>query len=489
MARRELSLPRIDGPRIAGARVLLRVCESVTRAYSVERGVSLPPRMQFDLGAMVSVSCGAASAYAATADLRRESLQEAAVLAHRRATRLRDLMGEGHGLRAQFDGTPDGSPCREAAAGPVVLAVQHEVLDRLRALDAVLARDPRIVDRRASLRLTTASTRLFVDGEPIAHQQAHYVEPGLEASASDGTHVQTRSLGGRYNGLCRQGGIEVFDALVDDDSARRIADESIELLLAPDCPESVCDLLLAPDQMMLQVHESIGHPLELDRILGDERNFAGSSFVTLDMFGRYAYGSPLLDVSFAPDVPGEFASYAFDDEGTPAARVALIRRGILLRPLGGAASAARASALGHVVEPLACARASGWHRPAIDRMANLNVEPGTSRFDELVSAVENGVYMSTNASWSIDDARDKFQFGCEWGRVIRGGRLGHVVRNPNYRGRSADFWRGLVGVGDADTMQVHGTPFCGKGEPGQIVRVGHGSPACLFRGVEVFGGG
>jgi predicted Zn-dependent protease len=235
--------------------------------------------------------------------------------------------------------------------------------------------------------------------------------------------------------------------------------------------------------MVLQIHESIGHPLELDRILGDERNYAGTSFVTPDMFGSYRYGSALLNVSFDPTRAGEIASYAFDDDGTRAEKVLLIRNGILERPLGGALSQARAGLAG-----VANSRATGWHRPPIDRMANLNLEPGTSTLDDMIRAVERGVYMETNCSWSIDDSRNKFQFGCEWGRLIEDGALTGVVRKPNYRGVSASFWRSLAMVGDASTVEVLGTAFCGKGEPNQVIRVGHAAPPCLFRRVETFGG-
>ena len=224
---------------------------------------------------------------------------------------------------------------------------------------------------------------------------------------------------------------------------RRIADEALELVAAPNCPSGTMDVLLMPDQMILQIHESIGHPLELDRILGDERNFAGTSFVRPDMFGTYRYGSDLLDVTFDPTVPGQLASYGFDDDGTEATRQYLIRGGVLERGLGGALSQLRSGLPG-----VAASRACAWNRPAIDRMANLNVEPGTSSFAELIGAVEHGVYLETNNSWSIDDSRNKFQFGCEYGRLIRDGELTTVVRNPGYRGVSATFWRSLTGVGD-----------------------------------------
>jgi predicted Zn-dependent protease len=233
---------------------------------------------------------------------------------------------------------------------------------------------------------------------------------------------------------------------------------------------------------MLQIHESIGHPLELDRILGDERNYAGTSFVTLDMFGSYEYGSSLLNVIHDPTRAGEFATFAFDDDGSPAAREHLIREGLLLRPLGGTISAQRASLPG-----VSTARACSWNRPPIDRMSNLNLEPGQSSLEEMIASIDDGLLLATNVSWSIDDSRNKFQFGCEWGQRIRGGRLAEVVRDPNYRGVSATFWRSLAMVGSADTVEVLGTPFCGKGEPNQVIRVGHASPACKFSQVDVFG--
>jgi predicted Zn-dependent protease len=186
------------------------------------------------------------------------------------------------------------------------------------------------------------------------------------------------------------------------------------------------DVLLAPDQMILQIHESIGHPLELDRILGDERNYAGTSFVTPDMFGTYQYGSALLNITFDPTRLEQFVSYGFDDESQAAHREYLIRQGILVRALGGLTSQVRAALPG-----VANARACSWNRPPIDRMANLNLEPGDSSLAQMIASTENGMYLRTNCSWSIDDSRNKFQFGCEWGQLIENGALTTIVKNPN----------------------------------------------------------
>jgi len=308
------------------------------------------------------------------------------------------------------------------------------------------------------------------------------LEFDLSATAADGTNQQTRTFGG-MRGTCRQMGMEYFDKHEILANANRIGEQAIELLNAEDCPTGEMDLVIAPDQMMLQIHESIGHALEVDRILGDERNYAGWSFVKLEDFGALQYGSKLMNITFDPTLESEFASYAFDDGGLKATKEYLIKNGLLLRGLGGQESQIRSG-----LDGVANFRSSGWNRAPIDRMANINLEPGDSTFDELICRVESGVYMESNKSWSIDDYRNKFQFGCEYGRLIENGKLTKVVKNSNYRGISTPFWNSLIGVGNEDTFGIYGTPNCGKGEPNQVIRVGHASPACLFENIEVFGG-
>lgn len=479
-----LSLPRAPSP---GVRVAVRVVRDRSERLLVRRSIVHPIETGQDSGAMVTVWRTHGVGYCATADLGAASLQRAADVADHWA-QLSEQLGvfqhiDLHGL---LPTVPLPAVADEGAAEP--LPARSTLLDMLRAESAAMRTDARIVSWSARLNLTHREQQLWVDGQLRSAQSVRFVEPNLEATAAQGSVAQTRTLGGQYNGFCQQGGFEVIRASGLHGGGARIADEALQLLAAPPCPSGPLDLLLSPDQMMLQIHESIGHPLELDRILGDERNFAGTSFVTLDMFGRYAYGSPLLNVSFDPGVPRELAGYPADDDGERADKVWLIRDGVLQRPLGGALSRARAAAQGAVLEGTANSRSVGWHRAPIDRMANLNVEPGDATLEQMIGSVERGVMMRTNVSWSIDDARNKFQFGCEWGQLIEEGRLTTVVRNPGYRGISATFWRSLDAVGRADTVEVLGTPFCGKGEPGQVIRVGHASPSCLFRQVDVFGG-
>ncbi len=456
----------------------VRYVEETTETLTVRNDVALPPSFDADRGVMATVFADGGYGYAATSDLSpagvRAALERAAAWA--RAT-ARHAIADTRAFPRPAPRGDYASPSA-TAAGPS----RRDWLDLLRREVAAAAIDDRIVDREATMEIRTATHRLVTSAGGDATQRFRFLLPGLAVTAHAGGDTQTRTLHG-HRGICQQGGDEILRRFGYDGSGRRLADEAIEVVLAPNCPAGRMDVLLLPDQMVLQIHESIGHPLELDRILGDERNFAGTSFVTPEMFGSYRYGSELLNVTFDPSRHEELASYAFDDDGAAARREYLIRNGILERPLGGAISQQRSGLPG-----VANTRADGWNRPPIDRMANINLEPGDATLADLVAGVDHGVLMETNRSWSIDDSRNKFQFGCERGRVIEHGQLGGVVKNPNYRGISASFWRSLARVGDASTLQVLGTPHCGKGEPAQIIRVGHASPACVFTGVDVFGG-
>ncbi len=454
----------------------IRFSEARGEYLAVQRGVVEPVSTSIDAGVMVTIWDGGGCGYAATSDLTEAGLATAVARARQwaAATAGRTLLAE---------------PPLSHPVGSYLSPVQHswdattlaDRIDLLRRADEQLKIDDRIVNWAARLNRIDTDSLILTNGGGRVEQYTRNTYPGLTVTANEGSNTQTRTHGrGSFVG---QGGAEVLDRFDFDDAVNRIPVEAVQLLDAPNCPTGVMDVVLAPDQMILQIHESIGHPLELDRILGDERNYAGTSFVTTDMFGSYRYGSDLLNVTFDPTVEGQLAGYAFDDDATPASKQYLIRDGILERPLGGAQSQARAG-----IEGVANSRACSWNRPPIDRMANLNVEPGTESFDELIGGIENGVYLQTNNSWSIDDSRNKFQFSCEYGQRIENGELTEVVRNPSYRGISATFWRNLTGVGNTDTFTVMGTPNCGKGEPNQMVGTGHASPPCRFADIEVFGG-
>ncbi len=459
----------------------VRFSETRAEYLAVRQGVAQPPSTSVDAGAMITVWAGGGVGYAATSDLTESGLRAAArqAVAWARTTAGRTVAAAPPAV------DPVGS-----YHSPVIEPWDRTSLaDRLELLvetDAALDVDERIVDRVAALRRTDIDSLILTTGGGRVEQLTRNTFPTMYATANSGALTQTRTYGRNAN--VGQGGREVLDRFDFNRRAAEVGHEAIELLEADNCPTGTMDVVLAPDQMILQIHESIGHPLELDRILGDERNYAGTSFVTLDMFGSYRYGSDLLDVTFDPTIEGQLASYGFDDEGAVATKQYLIRNGILERPLGGAISQARAASQGVAVEGVANSRACSWNRPPIDRMANINVEPGTDSFEDLITGVEHGVFLQTNNSWSIDDSRNKFQFSCEYGRLITDGELGPVVRNPSYRGVSATFWRSLSGVGDPSTSQALGTPNCGKGEPNQVISTGHASPACRFSAIDVFGG-
>lgn len=463
--------PKVD-------RCSLRFMQEKHESVSVRQDVVQPVQKSTDAGVMVTVIDKGGMGYAATSDLSEAGLRRAFEQATDWARRTAGNMVLDVAKLPPVTATGDWSA---PVARPWESSPLPEKVDLLRAESARLKVDPRIVDWHASLSSVDMESLLLTSDGGRLHQRIRALIPFMHATASEGVEAQTRTFGGRA--FCQLGGLEVLDHFEFRQAAPRIGREALELLGAPDCPTGAMDLLLAPDQMILQIHESIGHPLELDRILGDERNYAGTSFVTPEMFGTYQYGSTLLNVTFDPTRQEQLASYAYDDEGTPATREYVIKDGLLVRPLGGRTSQVRTGLPG-----VANARSMSWNRPPIDRMANLNVEPGSSSMDDMVKAVERGVYMETNCSWSIDDSRNKFQFGCELGRLIEDGKLTTLVKKPNYRGISATFWRNLKMVGDRSTFKVMGTPNCGKGEPNQMIRVGHATPACLFAQVDVFGG-
>ena len=443
-----------------------------------QKGSLLPLRESITQGVMIQIMHNGGMGYGATADLTpsgvRKAYKSALLWAERSSGMLLDnLSFDYHIAKTGHYQTHCEIPWESVSLS--------DKIERVKKASQDLASGPHAADWLCSLWYQNIdSFYLCTKGSSISQHRTS-LTPQMSVTAHDKSGFQTRTFGGYA--YCAQAGLEHLDRLHFDNAAKEISLDSERLLKAENCPQGTMDIVLSPDQMILQIHESIGHPIELDRILGDERNYAGSSFVSKEMFGSYQYGSSLLNVVYDPAVKTQMASFAFDDEGEQAEKKSIIEDGILVRGLGGALSQKR---LG--VDGVACSRSVSWNRPPIDRMANLNLVPGQDTLEDLFSGVEKGVYMRTNNSWSIDDHRNKFQFGCEYGQLIENGKLTKIVKSPGYRGISANFWRNLTGVGDKDTALVMGTPFCGKGEPNQAIGVGHASPACRFSNVEVFGG-
>ncbi|MCP4131209.1 MAG: TldD/PmbA family protein [bacterium] len=455
----------------------LRFVRRQSEEVCVRQDVLQPLETLDDTGIMITVINEGGMGYAGTCDLTKPGLTKALEEAQHWA---KFSAGKSVVDYTKLDPKSPNGEYATPVKKPWETVPLKEKIDILKQQCARLNTDDRIVDWMVYLVNRKYETCFITGDGGKVYQAYNLLIPFMQAVANEGSETQIRSTGSRGG---KQGGLEILDDIGFYNAAPVLAEEALQLLSAPNCPEGTMDLVLDPDQMILQVHESIGHPLEIDRILGDERNYAGTSFVSPDMFGSYRYGSDLLNITFDPTVTDQFASYAFDDDGEAASKEYIIEKGILKRGLGSISSQARSGLMG-----VANSRATGWNRPPIDRMANLNLEPGSSSFDEIISSVEKGVYMKTNSSWSIDDSRNKFQFGCEWGQLIEKGKLTTVVKKPNYRGISANFWRNLAKTGSRETFEVMGTPNCGKGEPNQVIWVGHASPVCLFSDVAVFGG-
>ena len=303
---------------------------------------------------------------------------------------------------------------------------------------------------------------------------------GIEATAVSEGEVQLRSFPGSFRGHLEARGYEVVEAVDLAGHARQTAEEAVALLRAPECPATQTDVVLDGHQMMLQVHESVGHPTELDRVLGMEAAFAGTSFVSVADLGRLRYGSEHVNITSDATTPGGLGTYGFDDEGVAGQRVDLVREGVLA---GLQSSRETAAAMG-AERSNGTMRAEGWENFPLIRMTNVNLLPGGGSLEDLLSDVDDGIFMATNKSWSIDDKRKNFQFGCEIAWEIKRGRLGRMLKNPRYTGITPVFWGSCDAVAGPEEWRIWGTPNCGKGQPGQTMRVGHGTAPARFRKVS-----
>jgi TldD protein len=303
---------------------------------------------------------------------------------------------------------------------------------------------------------------------------------GIEAVAVGEGDVQRRSFPNSFRGHIAAAGWEHVAKLGLVEEAERTATEAVELLSAPECPSEVTTLVLDSGQMELQIHESIGHAVELDRVLGMEESYAGSSFVRPEDRGRLRYASPLVSITADATLSGGLGSFAWDDEGVPAQRMPILVDGVLQDFLSSRETASRIG-----VRSSGAMRADGWQNLPLIRMTNISIEPREGSLADIIGDTKDGLFMATNQSWSIDDHRVNFQFGCEIAWRIKDGKLTELYRNPNYTGITTEFWGSCDAVGGREEWTLWGTPNCGKGQPGQVARVGHGASPARFRDVQV----
>lgn len=468
----------LEAARLAGAHYAdCRVVDSSREEISVSTGrvEAIERSDSFGLGVRVLAdgAWGFASSREVTADEAVRVARQAAAIARASAT----VAGEPVRLAPV-------EPAVGTWSGPVGIdpfsVPLEDKLAVLMAADEVLRAQPEVTVTQAHCGFYRE--RKWFGSTDGAFTEQDWVESGagIEAYAIKDGDVVTRSYPCSHGGGWAQAGWEYVTGLDLVGNAARVAEQAAALLTAPECESATVDLIIDGSQMALQVHESIGHPTELDRVLGEEAAFAGTSWVGLSDVDTLRYGSEFVTVTADATVPGSLGSFGWDDEGVPAQRDHLVREGMLT---GLLTSRETAPAIGRTSN--GCMRADGWNRTPLVRMTTVSLEPGTWEFDDLVADTGEGLYIETNNSWSIDDKRLNFQFACEIGWEIKGGELGRMVRMPNYTGITPRFWASCDAVCNENHWQVWGLPNCGKGEPMQVAHVAHGAAPARFRGVKV----
>jgi TldD protein len=360
-------------------------------------------------------------------------------------------------------------------------------IETLLAADRLARAVPDVAVVRGSL-VAIREDKRFASSEGSRIEQTLFeTGGGLEVLAVGHGDSQKRSYPnsfGRHQGTL---GWELVTAMDLAGNARRIAEEAAALLTAKPCAGGVTTIILDGTQVALQVHESCGHPIELDRVFGTEAAFAGTSFLTPDKLGHFRYGSERVNLTADATLPGGLGTFGYDDEGVPAQRTPIVRQGTFVGYMTSRETASRLHGLhpGWPERSNGTMRASGWNRIPLIRMTNVSLEPGEGSLEDLIADTEDGLLMQTNKSWSIDDRRLNFQFGTEIAWEIKRGRRGAMIKNATYTGMTPEFWAGCDAVCGPDAWVIWGTPNCGKGQPGQIAHTGHGAAPARFRNVRV----
>jgi TldD protein len=353
---------------------------------------------------------------------------------------------------------------------------------------AVLTAAAQALGREPAVAVAGARFNAYRTDKAFASSEGSYCEQrltecggGIAATAVDEDEAQIRSYPASHGSGVTQAGFEHFTGLRLVEEAPRVAAEAAELLRAPACPAGVTTLILAGEQLGLQIHESVGHAVELDRVMGREASYAGTSYLAPDSAGSFRVGSPLMNITADATVHGGLGSFRWDDEGVEAQAVPIVRGGVLEGFLSSRETAAEIG----LERSGGCMRADGFARQPIVRMTNVNLEPGEAgSLDDLIADTDRGILIETNRSWSIDDRRLRFRFEGEAAWEIAGGRRTRLLRNPSYAGVTPEFWSGLDAVCSSPAWELASLTDCGKGEPGQYGHVSHGSAPARFRGVE-----
>jgi len=411
----------------------------------------------------------------------REVSAAEAVMVAEQAVQIAEASANAGGEPVRQDDSPPAQDeyANEVEQDPFAVSLADK-LKRLMDADQAMAQAAAVTHRSAFFDAWREDQHFADTRGARIHQVITECGGGIEAEAITGDDHQVRCYPNSFRGQFHTAGYEAFQKYDIVGEAPRVAEECVALLGAPELPSGEATLIIDGPQLALQIHESIGHPLELDRVLGWEAAYAGTSFVKPEDRGRLRYGSNQMNITCDPTLPAGLGSYAYDDDGVKTYRQDLIHEGLFLEFLSSRDTAPYISGKSN-----ACNRADGYARLPIVRMCNVNLEPGDWTLENLIADTKRGYLFSNNRSWSIDDKRVNFQFGSEAAWEIENGKLGRLYKNPNYTGITTEFWGSLNAICDRDHWEIWGTPNCGKGQPGQTAHVAHGCAPSRFSKVRV----
>jgi TldD protein len=460
----------------------VRVVDDCSRALSTKNGKIGTASDSRSQGLSVRVIVDGAWGFASSADLDRESIERTAKHAVAIARASAQVKQSDVRLVPERPHIAEWStPCK---VDPFTISVEQN-LALLMKVDAELRSVPGVTLAESNMNFRREEQWFFSSEGSNIHQTKVMTGVGYVAYAFAGSEIQKRSYPNSFGGQWQNKGYELIDELKLVENAKRIGEEAVALHKADQCPEGTCDIILESSQLGLQIHESIGHPIELDRVLGMEANFAGTSFLTLDKLRTLQYGSELVNVvadARQEHGPG-LGTFGFDDEGVPAQCTPIITNGLFT---GYLSSRETAPTIG-LERSGGTLRAESWNRLPIIRMTNISILPGDKplSLDQLISSTDHGILFQTNRSWSIDDKRYNFQFGTEIGWEIKNGKRTRMLKNPSYSGFTTGFWNSMDAICSRDQWTLWGTPNCGKGQPQQVMGTGHGAAPARFRQVRV----
>ena len=459
-----------------------RIVAQRSRALTTKNGKVGSASDAESVGMSVRVLADGAWGFAASENLSRAAVEATAAHAVEIArassrVKLHDVqMVAEKSVRADW-----ATPCK---IDPFSISVEQNI-DLLLNIDSALRSVEGVTLAETNLNFNREESWFVSSEGSDIHQTKYSTGAGYAAYAFAGNEIQKRSYPCSYGGQWQNKGYELIEELKLLENARRIAEEAVALHNADQCPEGTFDIILEGSQLGLQIHESVGHPIELDRVLGMEANFAGTSFLTLDKLRHLRYGSDLVNVvadARQEHGPG-LGTFGYDDEGVPAQCTKIITDGLFT---GYLSSRETAHTIGENRSG-GTLRAEGWNRLPMIRMTNISLLPGNKplSLEQLIAATDHGILMDTNRSWSIDDKRYNFQFGCEIGWEIKNGKRIRMVKNPSYSGITTEFWNSLDAICSRDEWTLWGTPNCGKGQPQQVMGTGHGAAPSRFRKIKV----